>query len=233
MTPLKILVASSFSEKILPILNNYDDKIIVWDLDKGKIKVDFLDAEGIKFVISFGYNYIFPPSVIEYCPIINLHASYLPWNRGPVPNFWSWLTDCPKGVTIHYIDAGVDTGDIIAQKKLDWLHDGMTLNQTYWATIEALVELFAETWPLIREGKNQRYPQLGQGSCHTFKDLILFQDILKNSSEDTPIREIREAIQAKVDIAKQVETRSQNDFWVRLSGRSRQQVKKSDESLPR
>lgn len=226
MNNLKILVASAFPVKILPILEKYDDEIIVWDLSKGKIKVEFIMAEEINFIISFGYNYIFSPSVIEHCPIINLHASYLPWNRGPVPNFWSWLTDSPKGVTIHYIDAGVDTGDIIAQKKLDSLHDGMTLNQTYWATIEALVELFGETWSLIREGKNQRYPQLGQGSCHTLKDIIPFQDVLKNGSEDTPIRELRQAIQEKVDIAKKAETCSQEDFWLRLSQRSRRQVKK-------
>ncbi|MCW5317196.1 formyl transferase [Nostoc sp. KVJ3] len=207
-------------------MKKYDDEIIVWDLAKGKITVDFLRVEKINFIISFGYNYIFPPSVIEYCPIINLHASYLPWNRGPVPNFWSWLTDSPKGVTMHYIDAGIDTGDIIAQKKLDLLHDGMTLNQTYWATIEALVEVFTETWPLIREGKNQRYPQIGQGSCHTLKDIIPFQDVLKNSSEDTPIRELREAIQSKLDSTKKAEAISQGDFWMRLSQqRSRKQVK--------
>lgn len=223
MSALKILVASAFPEKILPTLREYDDEVIVWDLDKGKIKVDFLATEKINYVISFGYNYIFPPSAIEYCPIINLHASYLPWNRGPVPNFWSWLTDSPKGVTIHYIDAGVDTGDIIAQKELPSLNDEMTLNQTYWATIEALVELFAETWPLIREGKNQRYPQLGQGSCHRLQDMVPFQDILKNSSENTPIRELRQAIQAKVDITKEAEARSQADFWLRLSQRQRRQ----------
>lgn len=226
MTPLRVLVASAFPEKILPFLRKYDDEIIVWDLAKGKINVEFLRAENINIIISFGYNYIFRSSLIECCPIINLHGSYLPWNRGPVPNLWSWFTDSPKGVTIHYIDAGVDTGDIIAQKELHSVNDEMTLNQTYWATIEALVELFAETWPLIREGKNQRSPQLGQGSCHSLKDLIPFEDILKNSSEDTPIRELREAILAKVDIAKEAEARSQTDFWMRLSQRKRRQVKK-------
>ncbi|MBW4612485.1 MAG: hypothetical protein KME21_04255 [Desmonostoc vinosum HA7617-LM4] len=215
MNELRILVAGVLSDKVLPALEKYDDEIIVWDLTQGKIKVDFLKAEKINFIISSGYSYIFPASVIEHCPIVNLHPSFLPWNRGPFPNFWSWLTDSPKGVTVHYIDAGIDTGDIIAQKKLDSLHDGMTLHQTNWATIEAVVELFIETWPLIREGKNQRYPQLGQGSYHTFKDIIPFQDVLINSSPDTPIRELCQAIRAKVDIDQIVEIRSQADFWIR------------------
>lgn len=46
---------------------------------------------------------------------MNLHISYLPWNKGADPNFWSCIDGTPAGVTLHHIDAGVDTGDIIAQ----------------------------------------------------------------------------------------------------------------------
>ncbi|GAA6621508.1 hypothetical protein [Scytonema sp. NUACC26] len=102
----------------------------------------------------------------------------------------------------------------------------MTLYQTNWATIEAVVELFLETWPLIREGKNQRYPPLGQGSYHTLKDIIPFQDVLMNSSPDTPIRELCQAIRAKVDIDQIVEIRSQADFWIRHLERQSRQVQK-------
>ena len=42
--------------------------------------------------------------------------SYLPWNRGADPNFWSILEDTPKGVTIHIMDESIDTGDILYQK---------------------------------------------------------------------------------------------------------------------
>ncbi len=50
--------------------------------------------------------------------IINLHISFLPWNRGAHPNFWSFYDDTPKGVTIHLIDEGIDTGAIIYQKEI-------------------------------------------------------------------------------------------------------------------
>ncbi len=219
-----ILAASPLIEKFLPALEKYDDEIVIWSLNEGKINVNFLRDKKIDLVVCFGYDYIFRSSEIDYCPIINLHPSYLPWNRGPFPNFWSWLTDSPKGVTIHYVDPGVDTGDIIAQKKLDNLNDGMTLYQTNLETLDATAKLFAETWPLIREGKNQRHPQLGQGSYHTKRDILPLQDILKNTSPDTPIREIIAEIKSRIDIDRIYSSRSQIDFWTRMSERSCRQV---------
>ncbi|UPT77638.1 hypothetical protein MN086_00475 [Sulfurovum sp. XGS-02] len=48
---------------------------------------------------------------------INLHPSLLPKYRGPNPWFWSYYNkDSKGGVTVHYIDKGEDTGDIIYQE---------------------------------------------------------------------------------------------------------------------
>ena len=38
-----------------------------------------------------------------------MHISYLPFNRGAHPNYWSFKDNSPKGVTIHFIDNGIDT----------------------------------------------------------------------------------------------------------------------------
>lgn len=49
---------------------------------------------------------------------INLHPTMLPKYRGPNPDFWMYYeTDLNPGVTVHYIDEGEDTGDIICQKQ--------------------------------------------------------------------------------------------------------------------
>jgi len=49
---------------------------------------------------------------------INLHPSYLPEYRGPFPDFWIYYNmDLQPGVTVHYIDKGEDTGDIIKQRR--------------------------------------------------------------------------------------------------------------------
>ncbi len=75
------------------------------------------------FIISFGYQYILKKDFLERFTnrIINLHISYLPWNRGADPNLWSFLEDSPKGVSIHYIEEGIDTGKIIVQKSVEHL----------------------------------------------------------------------------------------------------------------
>lgn len=51
---------------------------------------------------------------------INLHPSFLPAYRGPNPWFWTYYNqDSHGGVTLHYIDEGEDTGDIIYQEKYE------------------------------------------------------------------------------------------------------------------
>lgn len=51
--------------------------------------------------------------------IINLHPSFLPDFRGPNPDFWSYYYKVLNpGVTVHYIDKGEDTGDIIYQTRI-------------------------------------------------------------------------------------------------------------------
>ncbi|HGJ5876894.1 MAG TPA: methionyl-tRNA formyltransferase [Arsenophonus sp.] len=48
--------------------------------------------------------------------VINLHPSLLPAYRGPNPDFWQYYNmEMNPGVTVHYLDKGEDTGDIIFQ----------------------------------------------------------------------------------------------------------------------
>lgn len=48
---------------------------------------------------------------------LNVHPSLLPANRGPVPLFWTFREGSEQtGVTIHLMDEGMDSGDILAQR---------------------------------------------------------------------------------------------------------------------
>jgi len=50
---------------------------------------------------------------------LNMHSSLLPAYRGPNPIFWVYYNqEKTTGVTIHYIDAGEDSGPILAQEKI-------------------------------------------------------------------------------------------------------------------
>ncbi|MBT5342142.1 hypothetical protein HOL59_01005 [Candidatus Woesearchaeota archaeon] len=53
--------------------------------------------------------------------LINAHGSYLPEYRGAAQYFWYLFNgDRQYGVTVHFMEAGLDTGDIIFQRKFDY-----------------------------------------------------------------------------------------------------------------
>lgn len=92
----------------------------------------------------------------------------LPWNRGMYPNFWSHIENTPSGVSIHYIDCGIDTGDIITQKQLSF-SDSETLESSYRQLSECVENLFIENWDDIKHKTNKRTKQAHRGTFHTAK----------------------------------------------------------------
>ena len=108
-------------------------------------QIDSID--GYDLVISFGYRHILSKEVIGSgnAPMVNLHSSYLPWNRGAHPNFWSFYDDTPSGVSIHLIDEGVDTGPILYQKYVDISGEDKTFSQTYKKLIFNVKNYFSKT----------------------------------------------------------------------------------------
>ena len=109
-----------------------------------------LDAQAIQLVVSYGYRHKISPEILRAFPqkIINLHISFLPWNRGADPNPWSFLEDSPKGVSIHLMDQGIDTGPLLVQKPVPWFPDD-TLRTTYHRLSETIEKLCRESWPEI------------------------------------------------------------------------------------
>ncbi len=97
---------------------------------------------------------------------VNTHPSLLPYNRGKHYNFWALVEHAPFGVTIHRVDSGVDTGDIVAQIEIpyDWCDNGETL---YFKAQAAMVSLFCQTYPILRTGQFDSKPQNREiGSSH-------------------------------------------------------------------
>ena len=69
--------------------------------------------------ISISFNQIFRKQIIETpkYSIINYHAGKLPFYRGRNILNWALINDEKEfGLTVHYVDEGIDTGDIILQK---------------------------------------------------------------------------------------------------------------------
>ncbi len=123
-------------------------------------------------IISYNYKHIIGEDIIAYMQgkIVNLHISLLPWNRGSNPNFWSFLENTPKGVTIHQINAGIDTGKILYQKECFFDAGKETFLSTYESLNCEIADLFKEKWEEIMTGQFVLKEQEGEGSSHTMKD---------------------------------------------------------------
>ena len=118
--------------------------------------------------ISFGYRKIISKKILRSAkrPIINLHLSYLPFNRGAYPNFWSFVDNTQSGVTIHEIDKGIDTGPILYQKKNNFkATKSLTFKSTYKILFKEIENLFKRN---LKKILNNTYKTKKQGKKYTF-----------------------------------------------------------------
>ena len=138
-----------------------------------KISVSMIREINPSLVISYNYNYIVKPDVISFLQnkIINLHISLLPWNRGTSPNFWSFIDDTPKGVTIHQIDSGLDTGAIIVQKQMFFDEHVETLASSYQKLQDEIQELFKNNFDKILNRNYVAEHSNEEGSFHRAADM--------------------------------------------------------------
>lgn len=184
---MKVLLLSPYPELLLPALEEAGDTF--WCRDE-----DDEWPTSPDWVVSFGHRRIIPQSVIDDFPnrIINIHISLLPWNRGADPNFWSWFDDTPKGVTIHRIDAGIDTGNIIVQKLIlrhQW-RTGETLSSSWHRLIAEAKAMFERDWKNIRRDGLPTRKADGVGSYHKRADKAQWMDNLP-LGWDTPVKNIK------------------------------------------
>lgn len=173
--------------------------VYAWLLDREEMSepvikplcVEHYEAFSPEIVVSHGYRHIVSSGVLSLASgrFINLHIGYLPFNRGADPNFWSFAENTQPGVTIHIMDEGLDTGDIIAQKPVVFGPDE-TLATSYDLLQSELLDLFCATWPGIRAGTCPRKPQSGLGSCHRQVDIEPYRNKLV-AGWDTPITAIQ------------------------------------------
>ena len=97
---------------------------------------------------------------------INVHASLLPRWRGAAPIHWSIIGgDTETGVTTMYMDAGLDTGDMILKAKTV-ITPEMTTAQLHDALMMQGADLLIETIQFIENGTVSREKQDDSLSCY-------------------------------------------------------------------
>lgn len=137
-------------------------------------QLDVVQETTPELLVSVGFDHLVPPEILDVPSegAINLHPSYLPHNRGKSPNVWPLVEGTPAGVTLHYMHAEFDTGDIIAQKQVEatFSDTGKTLHQRLE---DAQFELFTDHWPEIESGDIEHTPQDDTaGAYHSTADFI-------------------------------------------------------------
>ncbi len=184
---MKILFLGYPHSRLIPWLREEGYEVVQ---TQDPISGDGKEHQGFDWVISFGYRHILKKNFLERFPdrVVNLHISLLPWNRGVDPVFWSYIEGTPRGITLHYISPGVDTGDIIAQKKMDF-SENATLGQVNKNLKSAIEDYFIEYWPMILAGTTPRKPQEGIGSFHRHRDRVPLNHLLTQDM-DTPVKNL-------------------------------------------
>jgi len=114
-----------------------------------------------ELIVVVAYGKILPPQILEIPPLgcVNVHASLLPKLRGAAPIQWSIIGgDEETGVTTMYMAEGMDTGDIILQRRTP-IGPEETAGELF-ARLSALgAQCLAEILPLLAQGTAPRIPQ--------------------------------------------------------------------------
>lgn len=113
----------------------------------------------ILFII--GWHKIVTKEVIDsasYC--MGMHTSLLPIDRGSAPVNWQIIRKESKGgITLFHLDTGVDTGDIIAQKKFKILRSH-NCKDVHERSILGAIKILRDQWGNFKKEEIKRIPQI-------------------------------------------------------------------------
>ena len=128
-----------------------------------KIRKEYQDVLDLKpdLIVTCAYGQIIPKEILDYPKLgcINVHGSLLPKLRGGAPIHHAIIDGYDEtGITIMYMDVGMDSGDIISQRSIK-IEDSDNVG-ILWDKMSLLGrDLLLETLPSIIDGTNNREKQ--------------------------------------------------------------------------
>lgn len=103
--------------------------------------------------------------------MVNLHGGLSPEYRGADCTFWALYNGEPEkvGCTLHYIDAGIDTGKLIAHvcPQVNPGDEELTL---FWRAVRDSAEVYAELFDRLERDESIGRVQPGKGKLYQVKD---------------------------------------------------------------
>ena len=143
------------------ILKKNDIPVI--KLDKGVNHTESLSkikSYNPDLLISIAGNQIFKQPLINLAPkgCLNLHTALLPKYRGLMPSFWVLKNkEKETGVSVFFVDKGIDSGPILVQKKLP-IHKNMSQAELIKKSKKLGMDAIIESIELIHQGNYKLIP---------------------------------------------------------------------------
>jgi len=148
------------------------DEMTVCVLDKNKKIIKFLKDNKINYKTSnfnkffddikinefnwllniWGYKILKGEFIKKFKHNVNLHPSYLPYNRGRDPYYFSIINNTPIGVCIHQMDQAIDAGQYYIRKKYNFTFP-VTAGEIFNKCLKEIMDLFIKNWTKIRNKK--------------------------------------------------------------------------------
>ncbi len=128
---------------------------------------------------------------------LNLHPSYLPFNRGWNTPSWSILEGTPAGVSLHQMVEALDAGDVLCQRMIS-VRPSDTAQTLYDRLLDAEFELLLECWPTLRSGEKWNFADIGvsTGTIHHKSDLFEPSVQLLDLDERRTVRSVLDQLRA-------------------------------------
>lgn len=137
--------------------------------------------------VSIEYDRLITPQRFASQALYNIHFSLLPEYKGSYCSVWPILDGKKNaGITLHRIDPGIDTGDIIAQVDFPIGSDD-TSRDVYQRFLDACMDLFPLWLPRLLAGSVEARPQPAQGSTFRSRKSIDYSSLsieLKQTAEN-------------------------------------------------
>ncbi len=157
-----------------PTLDREDIKVVVPHINHPSVS-DIVDQYAPDLILVFGTSLIKGDLLAKgRLGMINLHGGLSPEYRGADCTFWALYNQEPEkvGCTIHYINAGIDTGNIIAHvsPEIKETDDELTL---FWRAVHHSVDTFVELLDRLEKGEVFGVKQTDKGSLYQVKDRSL------------------------------------------------------------
>lgn len=113
----------------------------------------------VDLIVVAGWRHIIPASVLSFAPAVGFHSAKLPEYPGRAPVPWALLRgDTETWNTLFYLDEGIDTGDIVAERRIPILSTD-TPETLYREMGQTAVDMLRVHLPGLLAGSAPRRPQ--------------------------------------------------------------------------